>query len=92
MFRTTEAGALHATIVFLIGFTFGIIRVLLLVLRLGETTAVIFEAPIDGCCELAHLPLVLGSAQREANGVQVWRRFDKAFQPLLESAHNPFRR
>ena len=46
MFRTTETGALYAIIVFLIGFIFGTIRVLLLVPRLGETTAVIVEAPI----------------------------------------------
>ena len=46
MFRTTEAGALYAIIVFLIGFILGTIRVLLLVPRLGETTAVIIEAPI----------------------------------------------
>jgi hypothetical protein len=45
-FRTTEAGALYAIIVFLMGFIFGTIRVLLLVPRLGETTAVIVEAPI----------------------------------------------
>jgi hypothetical protein len=46
VFSTTEAGALYAIIVFLIGFIFGTIRVLLLVPRLGETTAVIVEAPI----------------------------------------------
>ena len=46
MFRTTEAGALYAVIVLFIGFVFGTIRVLLLVPRLGETTAVIVEAPI----------------------------------------------
>ena len=46
MFRTIEAGALYAIIVFLIGFILGTIRVLLLVPRLGETTAVIVEAPI----------------------------------------------
>ena len=46
MFRATEAGALYAIIVFLIGFIFGTIRILLLVPRLGETTAVIVEAPI----------------------------------------------
>ena len=41
-----KAGALYAIIVFVIGFIFGTIRVLLLVPRLGETTAVIIEAPI----------------------------------------------
>ena len=46
MFRRTEAGALYAIIVFLIGFIPGTIRVLLLVPRLGETTAVIVEAPV----------------------------------------------
>ena len=46
MFRTTEGGALYAIIVFLIGFVCGTIRVLLLVPRLGETTAVTVEAPI----------------------------------------------
>lgn len=46
MFRATEAGALYAITVFLIGFILGVIRVLLLAPRLGETTAVIIEAPI----------------------------------------------
>jgi hypothetical protein len=46
VFRATEAGALYAVIVFLIGFILGTIRVLLLVPRLGETTAVIIESPI----------------------------------------------
>jgi hypothetical protein len=46
VFRATEAGALYAIIVFLIGFIVGTIRVLLLAPRLGETTAVIVEAPI----------------------------------------------
>lgn len=45
MFRATEAGALYAIIVFLIGFILGTIRVLLLIPRLGETIAVILEAP-----------------------------------------------
>jgi hypothetical protein len=40
------AGALYAIIVFLIGFILGTIRVLPLAPRLGETTAVIIEAPI----------------------------------------------
>jgi hypothetical protein len=46
MFRATKAGALYAIIVFLIGFIFGTIRVLLVAPRVGETTAVIIEAPI----------------------------------------------
>ena len=41
-----KAGALYAIIVFLIGFILGTIRVLLLIPRLGETNAVIVEAPI----------------------------------------------
>ena len=46
VFPAIEAGALYAIIVFLIDFILGIIRVLLLAPRLGETTAVIIEAPI----------------------------------------------
>src|SRR5215468_9464757 len=46
VFRATEAGALYAIIVFVIGFILGTIRVLLVAPRLGETTAVIIEAPI----------------------------------------------
>jgi hypothetical protein len=46
VFRATEAGAFYAIIVFVIGFILGTIRVLLLAPRLGETTAVIIEAPI----------------------------------------------
>ena len=46
MFRATKAGALYAIIVFVIGFILGTIRVLLVAPRLGETTAVIIEAPI----------------------------------------------
>ena len=46
MFRATEAGALYAIIVFLIGFILGTIRILLLAPRLGDTTVVIVEAPI----------------------------------------------
>jgi hypothetical protein len=45
MFRATKAGALYAIIVFLIGVILGTIRVLLLAPRLGQTTAVILEAP-----------------------------------------------
>src|SRR5215831_5373235 len=46
VFRATKAGALYAIIVFVIGFILGTIRVLLVVPRLGETTAVVIEAPI----------------------------------------------
>ena len=46
MFQATKAGALYAIVVFSIGFILGTIRVLLLAPRLGETTAVIIEAPI----------------------------------------------
>ena len=42
----SNAGALYAIIVFVIGFILGTIRVLLVAPRLGETTAVIIEAPI----------------------------------------------
>jgi hypothetical protein len=45
VFRATKAGALYAIIVFVIGFILGTIRVLLVVPRLGETTAVIIEGP-----------------------------------------------
>jgi hypothetical protein len=40
------AGVAYAVIVFLIGFVFGTIRVLLLIPHLGETVAVSLEAPI----------------------------------------------
>ncbi|KVC60424.1 hypothetical protein WI73_04135 [Burkholderia ubonensis] len=40
-----KAGCLYALIVFVIGFAFGAIRVLLLVPLLGETAAVSLEAP-----------------------------------------------
>ena len=46
LLRATEAGVLYGIIVFLIGFILGAIRVLLVVPRLGETTAVIIEAPV----------------------------------------------
>jgi hypothetical protein len=46
VFRATKAGALYATIVFLIGFILGRMRILLVAPCLGETTAVILEAPI----------------------------------------------
>ena len=46
VFRTTKVGALYAIIVFLIGFILGTIRVLLLAQRLGETAAVLVEAPM----------------------------------------------
>jgi hypothetical protein len=41
-----RAGALYALAVFLIGFIFGTIRVLLLAPRLGETAAVSLETPL----------------------------------------------
>jgi hypothetical protein len=46
VFRATKAGALYATIVFLIGFILGTVRVLLVAPHLGETTAVILEVPM----------------------------------------------
>ena len=46
VFWATTAGTLYAIIVFLIGFILGTVRVLLVVPHLGETTAVIVEAPI----------------------------------------------
>jgi hypothetical protein len=46
VFRATRAGTLYAIIVFLIGSILGTIRALLLALRLGETIAVIIEAPV----------------------------------------------
>ena len=46
MGNASKAGALYALIVFLIGFSFGTIRVLLLAPRLGETAAVILETPV----------------------------------------------
>jgi len=42
----TAAGALYALIVFLIGFIFGTVRVLLLAPRLGEIAAVVLETPV----------------------------------------------
>jgi hypothetical protein len=44
--KASKAGALYALIVFLAGFIFGTIRVLLLAPRLGETAAVILETPV----------------------------------------------
>jgi hypothetical protein len=46
LLRAIKAGALYAITVFSIGFILGTIRVLLLAQRVGETTAVIAEAPI----------------------------------------------
>ena len=46
VFQATGAGALYAIIVFVIGFILGTIRVLLVAPRLGETIAVIIEAPV----------------------------------------------
>src|SRR5690242_4011583 len=43
MITATKAGTLYALIVFLIGFIFGTVRVLLVVPRLGETAAVLLE-------------------------------------------------
>jgi hypothetical protein len=45
-FRTPGVGALYAIVVFLIGFILGTIRFLLVAPHLGETTAVILEAPM----------------------------------------------
>jgi hypothetical protein len=42
----TAAGAFYAFMVFLIGFVFGTIRILVLAPRLGETAAVVLETPI----------------------------------------------
>jgi hypothetical protein len=50
----TRAGAFYAIIVFLIGFIFGSIRVLLLAPRLGETGAVSGAEPWEGNGGLAH--------------------------------------
>jgi hypothetical protein len=41
-----KAGIIYFVIVFLIGFTLGTIRVLLVIPQLGETAAVLIEAPI----------------------------------------------
>jgi hypothetical protein len=46
MITATNAGALYALIVFLIGFVLGTIRVLLIVPRVGETAAVVLETPL----------------------------------------------
>jgi hypothetical protein len=45
VFRATKAGALYAITVFLIGFILGSMRILLVGLCLGQTIAVIGEAP-----------------------------------------------
>jgi hypothetical protein len=42
----TAAGAFYAFMVFLIGFVFGTIRILVLAPRLGETAAIVLETPI----------------------------------------------
>jgi len=44
--HATRAGAFYALVVFGVGFILGAIRVLLLVPRLGDTTAVVLEAPL----------------------------------------------
>jgi hypothetical protein len=51
-----KAGCLYALVVFVFGFAFGAIRVLLLVPRLGETAAVSLEAPfmLTACWSLSH--------------------------------------
>jgi hypothetical protein len=46
VFQATKAGALYAIVVFSIGFILGTIRILLLAPCLGETIAVIVEAPV----------------------------------------------
>ncbi len=46
VFHATKAGALYVIIVFLIRFILGTIRDLLLIPRLGETTAMIVKSPI----------------------------------------------
>src|SRR5689334_2404978 len=46
VFQATKAGALYAIVVFVIGFILGTIRVPLVAPSLGETNAVIIEAPI----------------------------------------------
>ena len=45
LLRVTKAGAFYAIIAFVIGFILGTIRVLLLVPRLGETTAASLKRP-----------------------------------------------
>jgi hypothetical protein len=67
VFRATKAGALYAILVFLFGLIFGTIRVLMVAPHLGETTAVILEAPLDTHCELVPLRLVRAQAQCEAD-------------------------
>ena len=46
MATAIRAGVIYALIVFLIGFIFGAVRVLLLAPHLGETLAVSLEAPV----------------------------------------------
>ena len=46
MFLAAKAGGLYAIIVFAIGFILGTIRVLLVLPRLGQTAAVVIEAPM----------------------------------------------
>jgi hypothetical protein len=46
MATAIRAGVIYALIVFLIGFIFGTVRVLLLIPQVGETVAVSLEAPL----------------------------------------------
>src|ERR1051325_1583645 len=46
MANAITAGVIYAILVFLIGFILGVIRVLLIVPRLGEPAAVLIETPI----------------------------------------------
>ena len=46
MATAIRAGVIYALIVFLIGFIFGTVRVLLLIPQVGETVAVSLEAPV----------------------------------------------
>jgi hypothetical protein len=58
-----SAGVIYALIVFLIGFMFGAVRILLLIPHLGETLSVSVEAPFFVGGELGRLLLVRGAAR-----------------------------